>query len=593
MSTAPVLDRLVVQEPINQRSVTLRRPGARRRIRLLMLLMILVMVAYSARLTQLQVIQGETLQMEGMNQRLRTIVLPALRGSITDNDGQPLAVSVEAINVTADQTLITDPVAAAESLAPLLNMPPEKLASLLTGTSRYVMIKPRIKPTVWRNISALGIAGIVPERTTSRAYPAGELAANVIGFVGDDGHGLAGLEYGLEAELAGSDGRRVYERAPGGRVLPTGVTETVDPVAGMGVRLTIDRDIQWIAQRALAERVAFARADSGTVVVMDPRTGHILALATVPTFDPNAPTKSPVAHRSNRAVTEAFEPGSTAKVMSLAAVLEEGAATPTSQFIVPNRLERPGKTFKDHDDHPTLKLTLTGVMALSSNIGTILASEALSGQTLYNYLKKFGIGESTGLQFPGESKGLLPPLTQWSKTTFPTLTFGQGLSVNAVQAASVFATIANDGVRVRPTLISSYIAPDGSLRPPAPAQATRVVSTQTAEQMRQMLERVVSKDGTGGKGAIPGYRVAGKTGTAQRYEPTCGCYRGYVASFIGMVPAEDPRLVIAVSLDNPKNGHYGGMHGGPVFAEVGTFALQELRVAPSDTPAPTIPTTWK
>jgi cell division protein FtsI (penicillin-binding protein 3) len=571
----------------------LRRPSHRRRIRLLMLFMLVVMIAYTARLTQLQVVQGESLQQQGFNQRLTTVVLPAVRGAITDSEGQPLAVSIDAVNVTADQTLVTDPVQVADLLAPILDMPSPQLADMLTGTRRYVLLAPRVEPVVWREIRDLALPGIIGERTTRRVYPGGQLAAHVIGFVGADGHGLAGLEYGLDGELAGQEGRRIYERAPGGRVLPTGFEEMVAPIQGTGFRLTIDRDIQWVAERALAERVALADADSGTVVVMDPTTGHLLALATVPGFDPHQPTLTRAADRSNRAISEVFEPGSTAKVMSLAAVIEEGKANPLTPFIVPNRLERPGKTFKDHEDHPTLKLTLTGVLAQSSNIGTILASEALSPQTLHRYLTRFGIGAPTGLQFPGEAKGSLPSLDTWSKTTFPTLTFGQGMSVNAVQAASVFATIANDGVRVRPTLIAGYIGPDGVEHPAPSLTRTRVISAATAQQMRLMLERVVSKDGTGGKGAIPGYRVGGKTGTAQRYEPSCGCYSGYVASFIGMVPAEAPRLVIAVTLDNPRNGYYGGMHGGPVFREVGTFALQELRIAPSDTAPPTLPTTWK
>ena len=571
-----------------------RRPSPHRRTRLMMFVMLLFVSAYSVRLVDLQVVRASELQSVALNERMTSVVLKAPRGVITDSTGEPLAVSVDAVDVVVDQTLLTDVrQEAAQALAPLLDMSVKDVIARITGEKRYAKVAGLVEPQVWRKIADLNLPGVIGERTTTRVYPAGELAANIIGFVGSDGNGLGGLEYGLDDILAGTDGRRVYERAPGGRILPTGTEELVEPIPGTGVALTINRDIQWIAQRSLAERVKFANADSGTIVVLDPKTGHILAMASVPTFDPNNPTASPIENRANRAVTDNFEPGSTAKVMSLSAVLNEGKANQLSEYTVPNRLKRPGKTFSDHEDHPTLKLTLTGVLAQSSNIGTILASESLSDQQLYDYYKSFGVGQSTGLGFPGETKGAMLELKDWSKTTFPTMTFGQGISMTQLQAASVFATIANDGVRVAPTLVSGTVDKKGKITTSAAPKTTRVISSETAKAMREMLEVAVSKQGTGGKGAIPGYRVGGKTGTAQRYEPSCGCYRGYVASFIGMVPAENPQLVIAVSLDNPRNGHYGGMHAGPVFAEVGTFALQELRIAPSTSESPKIATTWK
>lgn len=584
--------RSTLDAPTGSTSVGLRRPHPHRRIRTLMIVTFMIVSLYAGRLVELQVLRGSDLEDLALADRLRTIALPAERGQILDAAGNPLAVSVDAFNVTVDQIRIVDPQATAQALAPILNRPVADLVPMLDGEKRYVVLARQIEPRLWNQIDELNLPGIYSERTSKRVYPAGTLAASIVGFVGIDGHGLGGLEYSLESTLAGVDGERVYERAPDGRRLPTGEQQITQPVPGTSVVLTIDRDIQWAAERALAKRVKFANADSGSVVVLDPRTGNILALATWPTFNPNNPTAVPASRRNNAALTEVFEPGSVAKVMSLAAVIEEGKATVRSKFTVPNRLERGGKRFRDHDDHPTLRLTLTGVMAQSSNIGTILATERIGGEKLHEYLTRFGVGEPTGLNFPGEGRGRLIPMSEWSVTTFPTLTFGQGMSVNAIQNATAYATIANGGVRMPARLVQATRTASGEMQDVPMAEGVRVVSADTAAKVTMMLERVVSEDGTGRAAAIPGYRVAGKTGTAQRYEPSCGCYSGYVANFIGSVPAEDPRLVISVSLNNPRNGHYGGMHGGPVFAEVGTFALQELRIAPSRGKAPTTPTTW-
>jgi cell division protein FtsI (penicillin-binding protein 3) len=360
----------------------------------------------------------------------------------------------------------------------------------------------------------------------------------------------------------------------------------------MSVKLTLDRDIQWMAQSAIAAQVKAAHADSGTVVVMDPRTGQIYALATVPTFDPNKPADAALSDIGNRAVTDVFEPGSTSKVMTMAAVIEEGKANPLSRIVVPPVLKTPYKTFHDDMPHGTLHLTLNGVLARSSNIGTILASRRIGGEKLFGYLKKFGIGESTGLHFPGESKGFVPSPSNWSGTSFGTIAFGQGLSLTAVQAASVYATIANDGLRVAPTLVAGYTAPDGTYQPAAAPGSVRVVRPATAVQVRSMLESVVSDDGTAPKAAIAGYRVAGKTGTANRIDDDCHCYRGYTASFIGMAPADAPRLVIAVFLQNPRNGHFGGQLAAPVFKKVMSFSLEHLRIPPTGTVHPRIPVFW-
>ncbi len=552
----------------------------------------MVLSLFAGRLVELQAVDRNDLAAEASGLHTRTVALPASRGDITDANGVVLATSVEARNITADQTLVKKPAATASKLAGVLGIGAAELQRRLTGTKRFVYLAKGVTPAVWAKVQALGLAGVLSERTSRRIYPDATLAANVVGFVGADGTGLGGLEYGLQKELAGTSGRVTYEVAGGGRVIPTGQRQGDDPVAGLGVRLTLDRDIQFVAQQALAAAVRTARADSGNVVVIEPSTGRIVALASAPTFDPNHPGASPVKARNNPALNDSFEPGSTSKVMTLSAVLEEKAATPDTKISVPPTLTRSGKVFHDHDDHPTLHLTLTGVLAKSSNIGTILASERIGPQKLYDYLRAFGIGSSTGLRFPGETRGALPPPAQWSGTSFPTIAYGQGLSVNAVQAASIYATIANDGVRVPPSLVSGYTTPDGTFRPASSPTGVPVVSAATARAMRAMLESVVSDQGTAPMARIPGYRVAGKTGTAQLVDPRCGCYKGYVASFIGMAPADAPRLVVAVNLTNPRNGHFGGVLAGPVFKQVMSYALGRLRIPPTGTVAPILRTVW-
>jgi len=569
------------------------RPGDPvRRLRAWQLCLLFVLTIVAARVVDLQAIQGPTLAAAGDKARLRTVALPAVRGQVTDVNGVPLATTVAAKNVTVDQTLVKDPATEAASLASVLGGDASVYATRMTGQRRFVYLAKSVTPEVWAKVSALKLPGVFSEVSSTRIYPAGSVAANVVGYVSADGHGGSGLEYGYDRLLAGTAGSQSYQSSAGGTEIPTAASSGTDPVAGTSVKLTIDRDIQWMAQSTIAAQVKAAHADSGTVVVMDPRTGQIYALATVPTFDPNKAASAALADMGNRAVTDVFEPGSTSKVMTMAAVIEEGKANPLTHITVPPVLVTPYKTFHDDVPHGTLHLTLNGVLARSSNIGTILASRRIGGEKLYSYLKKFGIGESTGLHFPGESKGFVPSPANWSATSFGTIAFGQGLSLTAVQAASVYATIANDGLRVAPTLVAGYTAPDGTYQAAAAPGSVRVVSPATAVQVRSMLESVVSDDGTAPKAAIAGYRVAGKTGTANRIDDTCHCYRGYTASFIGMAPADAPRLVIAVFLQNPRNGHFGGQLAAPVFKKVMSFSLEHLRIPPTGTVHPRIPVFW-
>lgn len=552
-----------------------------------------IFLIYAGQLVNLQIIRGPELAAQSQSNRLQTVLLPALRGNINDVNGVPIATTVLARNVTADQTLINDPAAAAAMLAPVLGLPVEEILPTLSGDKKFSYVAKRITPEKWKEVAALDIAGIFSEPTTSRIYPNGTLAASIIGYVGAEGHGLGGLEFGIDEILAGKDGQVQVERV-NGREIPGSERQSVDPVEGLSVNLTIDRDIQAVAERALVEQVQKAGASGGSVVVMK-KNGEILALANAPIFDPNDPFANDDRAKRNMAVTDVFEPGSTSKVMTIAAVINEGAASPETPFTIGPSISRAGTSFKDHDEHGVIQLTLNGVLAKSSNIGTIMASELIGQDKFYEYLKRFGIGDMTGLNFPGESGGLLPDPSnpnQWSGTTFPTLAFGQGLSVNAVQAASVYATIANDGVRVAPRLISSYSRSDGSIEYAKEPASVQVVTPQTAKIMREMLMSVVSDQGTAPQAQIPGYQIAGKTGTANKYSEITGGYSGYTASFIGIAPGNNPELIVAVMIHDPVNGHYGSTISGPVFKQVMTYALAHQKIPPTDTPQPQIPVTW-
>ncbi len=382
--------------------------------------------------------------------------------------------------------------------------------------------------------------------------------------------------------------------------MPTADSTETPAVPGSDFELTIDRDIQWAAQNAITEQVKESKADRGYVIVQDTRTGQILAMANSPGFDPNDLSQANPNALGNAALQDAYEPGSTAKVMSMAAVLEQNVATPATHVVVPNRLHRGDRLFKDDINHPTWYLTLNGVLAKSSNIGTILATGQLgrtqqeSNRVLYSYLRKFGLGSYTGLDFPGETKGILAPPDQWSTSQQFTIPFGQGVSLNALQAASVYSTIANGGVRVEPTLIRGTKGADGRFTPVADPKKTRVVSAKTAKTLAKMLESVVDdEEGTGTKARIPGYRVAGKTGTANRVDPATGRYNGYTSSFAGFAPADNPRITVYCAIQNATKGSYfGGQICGPIYKEVMEFALKTLQVPPTGAKAANLPVTF-
>lgn len=567
------------------------------RIKVLILFAVVLFSLLAAQLVRVQVIQAAEYRSKASNEMQLTRTIPAPRGDITDINGITFARSVSAITIVVDQTLISDPVRTANFVAPILGLPVEEVQENITGTRRYSIVLKNGRPALWDRLTkeiyehnkALSkeeldkrIIGFFPERSYIREYPSGSLISSLVGFVRADGVGATGLESSLNSVITGTDGRYSFANGYGAEI-PGSQQEIVAAKAGTSVRLTIDRDVQWVASQAIADAVKNARAASGTVIVMDPRTGEIVAHATAPTFNPNNTKNVDLNLMRNPSVQDVYEPGSTGKVMTLAAALEEKTVSPTTVFAVPYALKRGGSVFHDHDKHPVQHLTTSGILAVSSNTGTIKVGETISNDTLYSYLTKFGIGKKTGSGLPGESAGILPKVPDWSGTTAPTVAFGQGYSVTAMQATSVFATIANDGIRVSPTVIAGTRDASGHFTPSGNRTTTRVISEDTARKLRLMMESVVSPTGTAPSAAIPGYRVAGKTGTAWRYNDKTGGYSGYTASFIGFAPADSPRYVISVTIQDPRNGYYGGVLGGPVFKKVMTFVLQTKHVAPTGT----------
>jgi len=564
------------------------------------------MFMFGLRLIQVQALQAGDYRSRAVNEMEKVKTLQAPRGDITDINGVPFARSVAATSIVVDQTQITNPAKVAAFVAPIIGMKVQDVQAALTGTRKWNMVFRNAKPATWLKLSAAidqynsqfkamspeRIIGLFPERSYVREYPSGRLIASLIGFVNHDGVGATGLESSMNSTIKGIDGK--YSYANGYKAeIPGSQSEIIPAQSGTSIRLTVDRDIQWVASKAIADVVKSSRALSGTVIVMDPKTGQILAHATAPTFDPNDTTKVSLVAMRNPSVLDVYEPGSTGKVMTLAAAIEEKKITPETVLTIPYALKRSIKTFHDHEPHPTQRLTAAGVLAVSSNTGSIQIGEMLSNDKLYEYLTKFGIGTKTGSGLPGESRGILPKVADWSGTTAPTVAFGQGYSLTAMQATSVFATIANDGVRVSPTVIAGTSDSSGNYTPSATRESVRVISAETAAQMRLMMESVVSANGTAPSAAIPGYRVAGKTGTAQRIDDTCGCYRGYTASFIGFAPADNPAYVISVTIQDPKGMHWGGYLGGPVFKKVMSFVLQSKGIAPTGTKVEPIPLTEK
>ncbi|WFE41446.1 penicillin-binding protein 2 [Micromonospora sp. WMMD998] len=569
-------------------------PG--RRLRLATVLALAMFASIGVRLVYLQTANAPAYADGGLSKRVATVELPAPRGAILDRDGQPLAHSVEARYVFADPTEVKDRDATARALSPLLGVPASKLAdrmkpSKLPGTEtdlQFVYLARGVEIGTAKQIVALDLAGIGVHRDERREVPGGALAANMLGFVSPDMNGLEGLEAKYDDLLRGVAGKRTYEVGQGDLAapIPGGYSRTTKPQPGSSLRLTIDRDLQFMTQRILAKQVAQARGSVAAAVIMDVPTGEVLAQASHPTYDVADPTKvdSP-ADRDDKATSFVVDPGSIHKAITYGAALQEGVITPDTTFPVANTVVRGGVTFEDTHHADGRVMSIPGMLAFSSNIGTIEIADRLGKERLIDYQKRFGLGEPTGEGLPGEASGRLLPADEWSGSAYGSVPIGHSVDATPLQMAAAYNAIANNGTYVQPHLIKETIGPDGT-RTPAAAPTTRpVLSPATAAALRRMLEAVTTVDGPDGRAtglaaAVPGYRVAGKTGTGLRYD-NGKQQPGEVGSFIGMAPAEKPRYVVAVFVWSP--GGEGGAVAAPAFREMMGFTLHHYRVPPSRT----------
>jgi cell division protein FtsI (penicillin-binding protein 3) len=532
-------------------------------------------VVAGLKLVTIQTVQAPQLRAEGDKQRVTRLPLPAERGSILDRAGNPMAFSVRAKALVANPYLISRNAGAnaiarkteiALGVAQLTGTDPNQLWNLLNTDKHYVVLVPLVEPSVARAVTEK-FPEIGQEDRESRQYPGGSLAANIIGAAAWNMdqhklHGVVGLEAADEDLLAGTDGYRVVDTAEGGDTVIPGSQRAEKPaVPGSSVRLTLDSDLQYTVQQQLAAYVAAHGAKDGSAVVLDAKTAEVRALATTNTFDPRDLGAASADQLGNPAVTTPFEPGSVNKIVTMAAALDSGLVDPMSVKDVPDHIKIADRTIHDAWDHPTQKFTLTGILARSSNVGTLLTAQQIGPDRFWSMLSKMGLGQRTGIGLPGESAGRVPPRDTWSGSTFGNLPIGQGLSMTILQLAGMYQAVANDGLRVPPRIVEATIDPEGTAHPEPRPDGVRVVSPPVAQQLRQMLVAVTQNGkgvqrGTGVDAAVPGYPVAGKTGTAQQVDQACGCYSAskYWITFAGMLPAQQPRYVIAIMLDAPTHG---------------------------------------
>jgi len=560
-----------------------------------------VLALVAARLVELQGLHWAHYRALAQQQMLppQPIPIPVVRGSITSSDGTVLAMTVQTDLVYADPAQIPRAKRArvAAALAGPLGMAPSAIEWLVDHPSspQYVVLKRNVPAATGARITGFQLPGVDETPSYSREYPNGDLAANLVGFTDTDAagdlQGVAGLEQEYNSLLSGRDGSEEVEMSPGADPQPIPQTEQIlrDPVPAGSLQLTIQADIQWYAEQQCAAEVKVARAKDCSVVVMQPHTGRILALAQYPTFNPSDPAS--VAATTDIPVQDVFQPGSTAKVITAAAAFERGGQTPMSTYTVPDQIVVDGFSFHDGDYHPTARYTIAGIIANSLNDGMVQVVQHVSPQIQYQYLRAFGLGEPTGLNLPGESPGILPrPGTpQWYGDTRYTLSFGQGVAVNAVQMASVYATIANGGVRVQPSIVAGTTNGDGRFTPASASRRTRVLEPKTASELMAILQQVPLVDAAGGEpwGLISGYTIAAKTGTSQEAAPGHRCLCQYGSSYIGIAPAADPQIVVAVNVQDPtRGGYFGDQIAGPVFYKVAKFALQTLQIPPDGAKRP-------
>lgn len=548
----------------------------RSRLRLVLAAAAVAFMLIAARLAYLQVVEARTLSRLAEKQWRRELALPGKRGTIYDRQGQPLALSVDAYDIYATPYQVSDAASTAATLASVLGDAPARWEAKLSRGGGFVWLQRRVDVTRATVLKGRRLPGLGFVLSSRRTYPMGAAASQIVGLAGTDGTGLYGLELSYDAMLADRPGLLEADRDPMGRTLPGGFVRTVEPRDGQSVKVSVDSDIQYKAQVELQNAIKQYHARGGAVVVMDPRSGEVVADVSAPGAEPAHLTTKTMPGMKDRVIADAFEPGSTMKVVTVAAALDEGVVTPQTMFNLPPTFTTGGHTVHEAHARGTVDFSVSDILAHSSNIGAVKIGLKLGRQRLYTYIERFGLTTRTGIDLPGEASGLIPRPAKWSRSSISTIPFGQGIAATPMEMARVMATIANDGVAVRPHLLMSK--PE-TISPALAGQ--RVVSTDTARSVKAMMCRVVTT-GTGEQAKVDGYTVAGKTGTANKILPGGRGYAAgaYWASFIGFAPASRPRLVCLVAIDEPSSAVYGGVVAAPVFSRIMRFALVHLKVPP-------------
>ncbi|MCW2750097.1 MAG: penicillin-binding protein 2 [Aeromicrobium sp.] len=582
--------------------MTARERHSRRRLRFCLAMVIGIFGIFGARLFQIQGLDASAYAAKAIAAGTQQNTVPAPRGEILDRNGVALASSVDALTLTADPTMTA---ANAPRIARLLV---QKLGSridyfdtidkLRTPKSHFVFLAHSV-PTWTANkalaaVSKAGYTGVFTEKESLRTYPGGKLAANLIGYVNGVGKGVAGVEAQYDKVLTGTDGSSTYEVSPTGQRIPMADSTVTKMVPGSNVTTTIDRDLQWYADQRLADAVQASSSDWGLAITMDVKTCQIVQMSQAPTFDADSGTGMTDANTVSRAVQNVYEPGSVLKTVTMASLADQGKIAADSKIVVPSGVTVDGFHIGDYWSHGTIHLTAAGVIAKSSNLGTIVAASQMSSKTQYDYLRKFGFGQQTGVNLPGESQGILTNGAKWSKANHDTIAFGQGISVTAMQMIRADGAIANGGKICNPSVVSGITSPDGKKSPVTTKPAHRVISKKAASIVTRMMEAVTAPDGTAPAAAIKGYRVAGKTGTAWRVDPATGRYiHGQnTVSFMGFAPADKPRFLTYIVLDKPYSNAGGGSTAGPVFHDIMSMALERFGVAPTGSKSPKVPQVW-
>ncbi|WP_284976125.1 penicillin-binding protein 2 [Arthrobacter sp. efr-133-TYG-104] len=581
-------------------------PVARKRLRLGLGIMLTLLLVVGGKLFMVQGLDVGGMAEAALAKRLTPMVLPAQRGKILDANGTVLASSIIAYNIVVDQTVNTNTATfhryddatgklneisrdqGITELAGLLGTDVNQVRASLTGDKKYFVVAKDIKPELEDRISKLYIPGLSSEGVSKRVYPNGSVAGGVIGFLQDGTTGQAGIEQTQDQILRGTAGKRVFEIGADGLRIPVATDELTPAVDGSDVKLTLNTDIQYFAQQAIQSQVNKLNAEWGSIVVMDTKTGNLVAMADTNAPDPNDPGKVDAKDRGVRSVTAAYEPGSVEKMITAAAVIQEGKSSPLDHFTVPPALTIDGQTFTDAFVHGTEERTLAGIVGWSMNTGTVMAGSRLTKEQRYNWLKNFGIGEQPDIGLPGEATGILATPDKWDDRQQYTVLFGQGVSQSTLQTVRAYQSIANDGIMLQPRLIDSYINPKGEEQKVPAKDSRQVVSKETAQQVRDILESAVT-EGEIKDAGIDGYRVGAKTGTSEApREDGLPGFDGYTASMVGMAPMDNPRFIVQVVVQRPKGNIYG-ITNGPVFRSVMSQVLRAYNVPPSTGTAAHLP----